>query len=289
MSFAIVTDSSCNLPNAVIDKYDLHIASLDFLVDGKPYSSYVKGEENDLQRFYTMMRNREHIKTSAANAQKWTEVIDPVLQAGQDVLVMAFSSALSVTAQEAFNACNSLREKYPERQILAVDTLCAALGEGLLVTYACQMREQGSNLADTYQWVEDNKRKLCHWFTVDDLFFLKRGGRVSAATAVLGTMLGIKPVMHVDDDGRLINVAKARGRKSSLDALVDQMEKTAIEPEKQLVYVTHGDCLEDAEYLAQQCRERLHVKDVMINILDPVIGSHAGPGTASIFFMGEHR
>lgn len=289
MSFAIVTDSSCNLPNAVIDKYDLHIASLDFLVDGKPYSSYVKGEENDLQRFYTMMRNREHIKTSAANAQKWTEVIEPVLQAGQDVLVMAFSSALSVTAQEAFNACNSLREKYPERQILAVDTLCAALGEGLLVTYACQMREQGSNLADTYQWVEDNKRKLCHWFTVDDLFFLKRGGRVSAATAVLGTMLGIKPVMHVDDDGRLINVAKARGRKSSLDALVDQMEKTAIEPEKQLVYVTHGDCLEDAEYLAQQCRERLHVKDVMINILDPVIGSHAGPGTASIFFMGEHR
>lgn len=289
MSFAIVTDSSCNLPNAVIDKYDLHIASLDFLVDGKPYSSYVKGEENDLQRFYTMMRNREHIKTSAANAQKWTEVIEPVLQVGQDVLVMAFSSALSVTAQEAFNACNSLREKYPERQILAVDTLCAALGEGLLVTYACQMREQGSNLADTYQWVEDNKRKLCHWFTVDDLFFLKRGGRVSAATAVLGTMLGIKPVMHVDDDGRLINVAKARGRKSSLDALVDQMEKTAIEPEKQLVYVTHGDCLEDAEYLAQQCRERLHVKDVMINILDPVIGSHAGPGTASIFFMGEHR
>lgn len=289
MSFAIVTDSSCNLPNAVIDKYDLHIASLDFLVDGKPYSSYVKGEENDLQRFYTMMRNREHIKTSAANAQKWTEVIEPVLQAGQDVLVMAFSSALSVTAQEAFNACNSLREKYPERQILAVDTLCAALGEGLLVTYACQMREQGSNLADTYQWVEDNKRKLCHWFTVDDLFFLKRGGRVSAATAVLGTMLGIKPVMHVDDDGRLINVAKARGRKSSLDALIDQMEKTAIEPEKQLVYVTHGDCLEDAEYLAQQCRERLHVKDVMINILDPVIGSHAGPGTASIFFMGEHR
>lgn len=289
MSFAIVTDSACNLPNAVIDKYDLHIVSMDFLVDGKPYPSYVKGEENDLQRFYTMMRNKEHIKTSAANAQKWTEVIEPILQAGQDVLVMAFSSALSVTAQEAFNACNGLREKYPERQILAVDTLCAALGEGLLVTYACQMREQGSNLTDTYQWVEDNKCKLCHWFTVDDLFFLKRGGRVSAATAVLGTMLGIKPVMHVDDEGRLINVAKARGRKSSLDALVDQMEKTAIEPEKQLIYVTHGDCLEDAEYLAQQCRERLHVKDVMINILDPVIGSHAGPGTASIFFMGEHR
>ena len=289
MSFAIVTDSSCNLPNSVIDQYDLHIVSLEFLVEGKPYRSYVKGEENDLKRFYTMMRNKDNITTSAATAQAWIDVIEPLLKEGQDVLTIAFSSALSITAQEAAKACQTLQQQYPERKVLCVDSLCASLGEGLLVTYACLSREAGNDITRTWEWLEDNKLRLCHWFTVDDLFFLKRGGRVSAATAVLGTMLGIKPVLHVDNQGRLINVAKARGRKSSLDALVDRMAQSAINPEKQTVYISHGDCEEDAQYVAQQCRERLHVKDVLIHYIDPVIGAHSGPGTVALFFFGEQR
>lgn len=289
MSFAIVTDSSCNLPNSVIDQYDLHIVSLEFLVEGKPYRSYVKGEENDLKRFYTMMRNKDNITTSAATAQAWIDVIEPLLKDGQDVLTLVFSSALSITAQEAAKACQTLQQQYPERKVLCVDSLCASLGEGLLVTYACLSREAGNDITRTWEWLEDNKLRLCHWFTVDDLFFLKRGGRVSAATAVLGTMLGIKPVLHVDDQGRLINVAKARGRKSSLDALVDRMAQSAINPEKQTVYISHGDCEEDAQYVAQQCRERLHVKDVLIHYIDPVIGAHSGPGTVALFFFGEQR
>ncbi|MGN1249033.1 MAG: DegV family protein [Candidatus Spyradocola sp.] len=289
MSFAIVTDSSCNLPNSVIDQYDLQIVSLEFLVEGKPYHSYVKGEDNDLKRFYTMMRNKDNITTSAATAQAWIDVIEPLLKDGQDVLTLAFSSALSITAQEAAKACQTLQQQYPERKVLCVDSLCASLGEGLLVTYACLSREAGNDITTTWEWLEDNKLRLCHWFTVDDLFFLKRGGRVSAATAVLGTMLGIKPVMHVDNQGRLINVAKARGRKGSLDALVDRMAQSAINPEKQTIYISHGDCEEDAQYVAQQCRERLHVKDVLIHYIDPVIGAHSGPGTVALFFFGEQR
>ena len=157
------------------------------------------------------------------------------------------------------------------------------------MTYACQWREKGFDIDATAEWLEDNKLKLCHWFTVDDLFFLKRGGRVSAATAVLGTMMRIKPVMHVDDQGRLINVAKARGRKASLDALVDHMEQTAFTPENQTIYISHGDCIEDAEYVADQCRKRLHVKDVLIHYVDPVIGAHSGPGTVALFFLGSKR
>ncbi len=289
MSFEIVTDSSCNLPNEVIDRYDLKIVSLVFMVEGKPYRSYVKGEENDLKRFYTMMRNKENITTSCANEQACADAIAALLKEGKDVLFIGFSSALSGTYQEGAKACERLQKMYPERKVRAVDSLCASLGEGLLVTYACQCRESGYNIETTYEWLEDNKRKLCHWFTVDDLFFLKRGGRVSAATAVLGTMLGIKPVMHVDDQGRLINVAKARGRRGSLDALVDRMEKTCINPEKQIIYISHGDCLEDAQYVADRCRERLKVKDVLIHYVDPVIGAHSGPGTVALFFFGETR
>ena len=171
MSFAIVTDSSCNLPNEIIDKYDLHIVSLVFMVEGKAYQSYVKGEENDLKRFYTMMRNKNQITTSCANEAACTAVIEPLLKSGQDVLFIGFSSALSGTYQEGAKACEKLRKAYPDRKIIAVDSLCASLGEGLLVTYACQWREKGFDIDATAEWLEDNKLKLCHWFTVDDLFF----------------------------------------------------------------------------------------------------------------------
>ncbi|MEG1516702.1 MAG: DegV family protein, partial [Clostridia bacterium] len=165
----------------------------------------------------------------------------------------------------------------------------ASLGEGLLVWHAAQLKNAGKSMEEVAQWVEENKLHLCHWFTVDDLHFLKRGGRVSAATAVLGTMLSIKPVMHVDNEGHLINMTKARGRKASMVALVDNMEKAAIDPANQMVFLSHGDCLEDAQKVADMVKERMGVKEVILNNVGPVIGAHSGPGTLALFFLGTER
>jgi len=289
MSFAIITDSAANLTNELIDKHEIGIVSLEFLVEAKPYRSYIKGEKNDLKKFYDMMRNKEHITTSAVNQQTWMDGIEPALKSGKDALVIAFSSGLSVTAQQAKMACEALSEKYPERKIFCVDSLCAAMGQGMYVMYAVQKRAEGLTIEQTAAWLEENKLKMAHWFTVETLTYLKRGGRVSGATAVIGNLMSIKPVMHVDNEGKLIAVHKVRGRKASLDALVERMQSTAIEPEKQVIYISHGDCIEDAEYVAEQCREKMHVKDVIINVLDPVIGAHAGPGTMALFFVGTER
>ena len=289
MSFAIITDSSANLTNELIDRHNIGIVSLEFLVEAKPYRSYIKGEKNDLKQFYDMMLDKEHITTSAVNQQTWMDGIEPALKAGQDALVIAFSSGLSVTAQQAKLACEALAKKYPERKVICIDSLCAAMGQGMYVMYAVQKREEGLDIEQTAKWMEEHKLNMAHWFTVETLTYLKRGGRVSGATAVIGNLMSIKPVMHVDNAGKLIAVHKVRGRKASLDALVEHMEKTAIEPEKQIIYISHGDCIEDAEYVAQQCREKMHVKDVVINILDPVIGAHAGPGTMALFFLATER
>lgn len=289
MSFEIVTDSCSNLTNEIIEKYNLHIVSLMFRVGDKEYYSYIKGDDNDLQKFYTMMRNKENITTSCISVDDCTNTCEEILKEGKDLIFIGFSSALSATVQAADNAVNILKEKYPERKIYCVDTLAASLGEGLLVTYAAMMRDEGKSIDEVYQWLTDNRLKLCHWFTVDDLFFLKRGGRVNAAAAIFGSLLGIKPVMHVDDEGRLIPVSKVRGRQKSLDALVDNMRKTAIEPEKQIIYISHGDCIDDANYVANKIKEEFHVKDVVINYVDPVIGAHSGPGTVALFFVGTKR
>ena len=182
-----------------------------------------------------------------------------------------------------------LGEQYPERKFFVVDTLCASLGQGLLVWHAARRRERGDSIEAVRDWVEENKLHLCHWFTVDDLMFLKRGGRVSAATAMVGTMLSIKPVLHVDDEGHLIKVGTARGRKASLKALVDHMEETAIGPGEQTIFISHGDCEEDAKQVAEDVKARFGVKTVLINHVGPVIGAHSGPGTVALFFLGAHR
>jgi len=186
-------------------------------------------------------------------------------------------------------AAEELREKYPDRKIYTVDTLAASLGQGLLVWYAAQMRAQGKTIEEVRDWVEDNKLNLCHWFTVDDLNHLKRGGRVSAATALVGTMLAIKPVLHVDDEGHLINVGKVRGRAAALKALVDEMEKTAINPSEQTVFISHGDSEEDARKVADMVQERFGVQVKVIDYVGPVIGAHAGPGVIALFFLGSKR
>ena len=284
-AYKIITDSCADLTNQMIDA--LHISTI-------PLTVVFKGEtrndcvDDSIKEVYDGLRAGEVATTSAANPDGWAGVIEPVLQEGMDALVLAFSSGLSTTYQSAVIAASDLAEKYPERKILVVDTLCASLGQGLLVWYACKKRDEGLSLEELCTWVEENKLHLCHWFTVDDLMYLKRGGRVSAATALVGTMLQIKPVLHVDDEGHLINVAKARGRKASIDALAKKVGEAG-NYDNSTCFISHGDCLEDAQYLAEVLKSKYGVKEVVIGYVGAVIGSHAGPGVLALFFMGDHR
>ena len=217
--------------------------------------------------------------------------MEEVLKTGEDALVITFSSGLSTTYQSAEIAASELREKYPERKIYVVDSLCASLGQGLFVYYAAKKRTAGMGLEELYSWCLENRLHLCHWFTVDDLMYLKRGGRVSAATALVGTMLSIKPVLHVDDEGHLIPLSKVRGRKKSLNALVDGMEKQmgSFREKNDIIFLSHGDCYEDALYVQEQIKKRFGIEKFMISPVGPTIGAHSGPGTVALFFMGEAR
>ncbi len=290
MDFEIVTDSSCNLKEEMIDEFGLHVLPLTFMVDGEQHQSYLKGQVTDLQQFYTMMREGKVITTSLPNLADSEALLRGLLEAGRDVLYLGFSSGLSGTFETISLLCNQLAAEFPERKIFSVDTLAASGGEGLLVWHAVQKAREGLSIEELRDWVEQHKLNLAHWFTVDDLMFLWRGGRVSKTSAWAGTLLNIKPVLHVDDEGHLIPMEKVRGRKKSLNALVDHMEKSAIPPvADQMVFITHGDCLEDAEYVADKVRERFGVRDVVINYVDPVIGAHSGPGTMALFYMAESR
>ena len=286
MSYRIVTDSCCDFPQNLYSELSLDVISLAVNYKGQTVDSYT---EQWLKEMYDGLRAGESASTSAVNPTGWAEAMEPSLKAGQDVLVMAFSSGLSTTYQSAVIAATELMEQYPERTVKVVDTLCASMGQGLLVWYACKKRDEGKTLEEVCQWVEEHKLNLCHWFTVDDLMYLKRGGRVSAATALLGTMLQIKPVLHVDDEGHLVNVSKARGRKAALDALVKKMEQTALDGQNDTVFISHGDCLEDAQYVARKVKERCGAKEVVISYVGAVIGSHAGPGTVALFYLGSER
>lgn len=290
MNFEIVTDSSCNLVEDMIDEFGLHILPLTFMVDGEQYQSYLKGERTDLKQFYTMMREGKVITTSLPNLAESEDLLRGLLDAGRDVLYIGFSSGLSGTYQAIDLLLKDLAAQYPERTVRSVDTLAASGGQGLLVWYAAQKARAGASLEEVYTWLEENKLHLAHWFTVDDLMFLWRGGRVSKTSAWAGTILNIKPVMHVDDEGHLIPLEKVRGRKKSLIALVDHMDESAIRPvEDQMVFITHGDCIEDAEFVADLVRARFGVRDVVINYVDPVIGAHSGPGTMALFFLADKR
>lgn len=290
MNFEIVTDSSCNLVEDMIDEFGLHILPLTFMVDGEQYQSYLKGERTDLKQFYTMMREGKVITTSLPNLAESEDLLRGLLDAGRDVLYIGFSSGLSGTYQAIDLLLKDLAAQYPEHTVRSVDTLAASGGQGLLVWYAAQKARAGASLEEVYTWLEENKLHLAHWFTVDDLMFLWRGGRVSKTSAWAGTILNIKPVMHVDDEGHLIPLEKVRGRKKSLIALVDHMDESAIRPvEDQMVFITHGDCIEDAEFVADLVRARFGVRDVVINYVDPVIGAHSGPGTMALFFLADKR
>jgi len=289
MGYEIVTDSSADLKDELIEQYGIHIVSLSFRVGGEEFPCYVQGEKTDYKQFYDRMRKGEMVDTSLIDMSTCRDIFEGILKRGNDVLYIGFSSALSGSYNAGTMVAESLRDAYPERKIVTIDSLSASMGEGLLVYHVAEQRRSGKSIDEVSEWLIANRLHLCHWFTVDDLFHLKRGGRISAATALVGTVLGVKPVLHVDDEGKLVAVGKVRGRRRSLEALVDEMEKTCANPTEQVVFISHGDCIEDAQYVERLVRERLNVKDVQINYVDPVIGAHSGPGTVALFFLGTAR
>ena len=286
MDFQIITDSCCDFPTPMYGQLGLTFVPLTVEFRGNTFD-----DKNDdtLKDMYQGLRAGEAAKTSAVNPSRWSQAMEKALAAGKDVLVLAFSSGLSTTYQSAVIAAEELKDAYPDRKIQVIDTLCASMGQGLLVWYACKKRDEGLSLDEVTQWVLDNRLHLCHWFTVDDLMYLKRGGRISAATALVGTMLQIKPLLHVDDEGHLINMTKTRGRKAAIDAMVKKAQELGAGYDNSTMFISHGDCLSDAEYLSRQLKEKCGVKDVVISYVGAVIGSHSGPGTLALFFLGSHR
>ena len=289
MTFKIATDSCCNLPEDIIDDLDLTIFPLVFMIGEEQHQSYLKGEVTDLQQFYTHMREGKVFTTSLPNLKDAEAELKAIFESGNNVLYLGFSSALSGT-YEAINLLgNDLVKNYPERTFIAIDTLAASLGQGLLVYYAAKMRAEGKTIDEVASWVRENLLHMCHWFTVDDLVYLKRGGRISAATAFVGNTLGFKPVLHMDDAGHLINMFKVRGRKASLNAMADKYGELALDKAGGTVFISHGDCRADADTLAAILKERYGASVKEIVVVGPVIGAHSGPGTLALFFLGEHR
>ena len=292
MSFEIVTDSSASLTMDLIKRYNIHILSLTFHEKNKSeqFKSFDNGRPVDTTIFYRRMRDENaEFLTSCVNAADAIMGIEPLLRDGRDVLYLGFSSGLSATYQNVHTALNELRERYPERIILDCDTLAAAMGQGLLVVLAARQRDKGATITETHAWVEEHKLKLAHWFTVENLKYLKRGGRVSATSAALGTLLDIKPVLHVDNEGRLIPVSKVRGVAKAVSEMFRHMKETAVRDKKLPVFINHADCLDRARELADRIRAEFGTEEILIDSLDLVIGAHSGPGTLALFFLADCR
>ena len=284
----LYTDTSANLPLALLREYDIAVIPFSYTVNGVA-EDYNEETDFDGKAFYDAMRRGAEVKTSMVNPATAAAFFERALAQGDDVLYVGMSGGISGTAHAAALAAEELREKYPHAKIMTIDTYAASLGEGLQVLEAAELLRAGRSFEEVGDRILARRPHMCQFFTVDDLNHLKRGGRINAATALFGTMLAIKPVMHVDDEGRLIPVSKARGRKASLTALVDRMAATAIDPAGQTVFISHGDCLEDAEFVASEVRRRLGVQTIHINYVGPVIGNHSGPGTMALFFLGNER
>lgn len=288
-SYVITTDTTSDLPESFYEAHQIPVMSLSYVLEGE---TYIRGiRELKAEDFYAKMRNGSMPTTSQVNPEGAKAALEPILKDGKDILHIAFSSGLSGSCNSVRIAAEELMEEYPERKILIVDSLCASLGEGMLVYYALKRQEEGLTLDENYQWCEEHKLHVVHSFTVDDLFHLYRGGRVTKTTAIFGTMLNIKPVLHVDDEGHLIPLSKVRGRKKSLQALVDSMEELqgSYTGKNEIVFISHGDCIEDAEYVRSLVEKKFGIRTFLINHVGPVIGSHSGPGTVALFFLGDHR
>lgn len=286
--FVITACSTSDLWEDYTKERNIELLPYSFIMSGKEYDDDF-GQSMPIKTFYQRVREGEMPSTSMINVQTYTEFFEPILASGRDILHIEFSSGLTGSFANAKSAAQELNSKYTS-QIHLVDSLCASLGYGLLVHYALDLRDAGRTLEEIQSWLEDNKLRLNHWFTVDDLNHLKRGGRVSGVTAFLGTMLSIKPVLNVDDDGHLIPREKSRGRKKAILELVNKMKERIQEPDGQMVFICQGDCIDDAEFLKSKIKETFPgVLDVKIGYTGPVIGAHSGPGTLAVFFMGDRR
>ena len=286
MSFQIITDTCCDFPMEMYQQLNLTAVPMAVRFRGEEVTRF---DDAWIKEIYQGLRQGESATTAAVNPQTWQETMEEHLKEGKDVLVLPLSSGLSTTYQSAMIAKSELEEKYPERSICVVDTLAASMGQGLFVWYACKLRDEGKDVKEVAQWCEDNKQNVCHWFTVDDLMYLKRGGRVGAATALMGTMLQIKPILHCNEEGKLVSVSKVRGRKAAIQGLAKKLEELGLPGENETCFISHGDCQEDAAYLEKILKERYGVKEVITSYIGAVIGSHSGPGTLALFFLGAHR
>jgi len=287
--FVLMTDSCCDLPADLAEEIGVEVLPLRLELKGREYRNYLDGREIGFREFYDTVRSGEMPVTSAVNVGEFEAAMRPILEAGRDILCLCFSYALSTTYQSAGIAAKELADSFPEQKVLVVDSLCASMGQGLLVWLCAREMKRGKTIEEVRDYAEETKGRICHWFTVDDLNHLKRGGRVSATAAFFGTMLSIKPVLHVDEQGRLIPMEKYRGRRASLLALVDHMEKTAVDPANQTVFISHGDCQEDVDLVAGEIRRRFGTKDIRVSYVGPVIGSHTGAGVVALFFLGSER
>lgn len=284
--YVITTDSTVDLSKEFLNEKEITVLSLSYILDGVTYKDMggLTGKE-----FFDKLRNGSLPTTSQINPEEAKETFEQIVKEGKDILHIAFSSGLSGTYNSCRIAAEDLMEEYPESKVIVIDSLCASMGEGLLLYKAIELKEEGKSLEELADWVEANKLHICHNVTVDDLFHLHRGGRISKATAVLGSMVKIKPIIHMDNEGKLVVIGKERGRKKSITNLVDRMEKQMGEYDNSTCMITHGDCEEDALYLKTLLEERFGVEKVIIHGIGSVIGSHTGPGVLAVFFMGDER
>ena len=285
-NFVITADSTVDLPKEFLEEKQVPVVSLSYIIDG---ATYKDGEGLTSKEFYDKIREGAMPTTSQVNPEQARDLFEPILKEGTDILHIAFTSGLSGTYNSCRIAAEELSEEYPDRKIIVVDSLCAASGGGMLLYKALELKEQGKSLDEIAAWVEDNKLNVCHDVTVDDLFHLHRGGRVSKTSAVLGTIIKIKPIIHVNDEGKLIVIGKERGRKKALQTLVERMEEKSQGFENDIVMITHGDALEDAEYVKGLIKDKFGITNIMINPLGTVIGSHTGPGVIALFYMGNRN
>lgn len=287
-AFAIITDSGCDMPEEYFEQNGVERIRLGFVMDGVEYHGE-EGKEIPLNEFYNRLKNGALPTTYQVTPETVKERMKKYLESGRDVLAIAFSSGLSGTAGSYFTAQKELSEAYPERKIFVVDSLCASMGQGLLLDYVIRKTDSGASIEETYAYAQELKGQISHQFTVNDLFHLKRGGRVSATTAVVGTMMNIKPILHVSDEGKLVPTAKVMGRKKSLHRLMENMAATANMEEDDPIFISHGDCIEDAEALKKLLEKNFPNNRVFIHYIGPVIGSHSGCGTVALFFKAKRR
>lgn len=286
-NYVIFADSSCDLSNEMMVERGISSVSLSFRFDDldKEYTN----DGMNIKEFYDKMREGGVAKTSAANSETFAVEFEKILKDGMDILYIGFSSGLSTTYNSARIAAKQLKSSYPERKIIVVDTLAASAGIALLIDMVLEKKNAGASIEEAAKFAEDNKMRICHWFTVDDLVYLKRGGRIGSAAAFFGNMIGIKPVLHVDNEGHLVNVMKVRGRKMSIATLAQKYGELADDDGNKIVYISHSDCLADAEELGRIIEEKYGAKNKLITNVGAVIGAHSGPGTLALFFVGKER